>query len=643
MALQGGADSSPTGLARRSRHGIGFRLGAAFVTIVGLAVGACIVGWLSYVSLSGELSQIARSQMPRLAFATRLSKTGADISSVMPNLASSPTRSGYTAIRAVYAQRLDTLNAVLAEMQAADLDNGEFGPLVESINRNLSELDIASGRRFTLQEEMRADLDELRWVQTDLLGEAEPLVDDVRFNMETELKADAREARILNEQRKSEALMSVIAQASLATGLIARLVDLNSVEDIQETIAYLGDSTDALRLGQQTLADWPDSITVRQLAERILSSADVTAGLPHTKRSELIERGNVQALANENRRLVEELGQRIGLEVGAAQASGRLASERAERAIATGSGVLLAIAVLSVAAALAIGYFYVHRNLLARIRALAESAFDISAGQPGATMAVSSRDELGDLASALNVFRHTRDELIQSAKLAALGQMAAGIGHELKQPLAAIRSHTHNGGVLIERGDPDKAMQSLEKIGQLTQRMSNQIGHLRRFARLPDSRIGPVDLAAAVEGATSLLAHRFQDEDAVLTVSLQEALPLVIAEGVRLEQVFVNLIANAMDAVAGRDERTIRLTARSIGERVEITVEDTGGGIVADDVNVIFDPFFTTKPPSSGLGLGLSITYNILKDFGGGVTVLRTSPEGTSFLVTLRAAADDRS
>ncbi|WP_437344293.1 sensor histidine kinase [Mesorhizobium marinum] len=488
--------------------------------------------------------------------------------------------------------------------------------------------------------------------------------------------------------------MSVIAQASLATGLIARLVDLNSVEDIQETIAYLGDSTDALRLGQQTLADWPDSITVRQLAERILSSADVTAGLPHTKRSELIERGNVQALANENRRLVEELGQRIGLEVGAAQESGRLASERAERAIATGSGVLLAIAVLSVTAALAIGYFYVHRNLLARIRGLAESAFDISAGQPGATMAVSSRDELGDLANALNVFRHTRDELIQSAKLAALGQMAAGIGHELKQPLAAIRSHTHNGGVLIERGDPDKAMQSLEKIGQLTQRMSNQIGHLRRFARLPDSRIGPVELAAAVEGATSLLAHRFQDEDAVLTVSLeeglplviaegvrleqvfvnlianamdavagrdertirltarsigerveitQEALPLVIAEGVRLEQVFVNLIANAMDAVAGRDERTIRLTARSIGERVEITVEDTGGGIVADDVNVIFDPFFTTKPPSSGLGLGLSITYNILKDFGGGVTVLRTSPEGTSFLVTLRAAADDRS
>lgn len=356
-----GADGSRTEITRRARYGIGFRLVAAFVAIVGLAVGACIVGWLSYVSLSGELSQIARSQMPRLAFATRLSKNGVEINSVMPNLASSATRSGYTGIRGVYAQRLETLNAILAEMQAAKLDNGEFGPLVEAINRNLSELDTASGRRFTLQEEMRADLEELRWVQTDLLDEAEPLVDDARFNMETELKADAREAMILDEQRKSEALMSVIAQASLATGLIARLVDLNASEDMQETIAFLGDSTDALRAGQQALADWPDSITVRQLAERILSSADAMAGLPHTKRTELIERGNVQALANENRRLVEELGNRIEQEVAAAQASARLASERAENAIATGSSVLLAIAVLSVIAALAIGYFYVHR------------------------------------------------------------------------------------------------------------------------------------------------------------------------------------------------------------------------------------------------------------------------------------------
>lgn len=102
--------------------------------------------------------------------------------------------------------------------------------------------------------------------------------------------------------------------------------------------------------------------------------------------------------------------------------------------------------------------------------------------------------------------------------------MAAGIGHELEQPLAAIRSHTHNGGVLIQRGDPDKAMQSLEKIGQLTQRMTSQIGHLRRFARLPESRIGPVDLTAAVEGATGLLAYRFQDEDVMLG-SEQELFP----------------------------------------------------------------------------------------------------------------------
>lgn len=633
------SETRPASGGVRPAFGIGARLIAAFIAIVGLAVAACVVAWLSYVTLSGELAQVARSEMPRLSFATRLSKAGADISSVMPNLANASSRTSYSSIRLVYSERLDALNTVLSEMKAKEMESGEFSPLVEAINRNLSQLDIAAGRRFTLLEEIRANIDELRWVQTDLLSEAEPLVDDARFNIETEIRAQSREPVVLTEQRKSEALMSVVAQASLATGLLARLADIGLPEDMQETLAYLGDSSDELRAGREALADWPDSITVHQLAGRILDNTDIRSGIPNTKRSELAELARVQALALENRRLVEELGNRIAREVRAAEAGAHLASARAEQEIKSGSSLLLAIAVMSVIVALLVGYFYVHRNLIARIRQLAGAASNISAGHPGAVIAATGRDELSELAQALNVFRQTRDELIQSAKLAALGKMAAGIGHELKQPLAAIRAHTHNGALLIGRREDEKALKNLEKIGQLTQRMSDQIGHLRRFARLPETRLGPVELSTVVNEAVGLLAHRFEDEKATLEiVSPKDGPLLVLAEAVRLEQIFVNLIANALDAVAAGEVRKIRIESRRNGDLVETIVGDSGPGIAPGDVGAIFDPFFTTKPPNSGLGLGLSITYNVVKDFDGSIAVLQTSRDGTMFCLTLKSA-----
>src|SRR5690606_34801042 len=121
-------------------------------------------------------------------------------------------------------------------------------------------------------------------------------------------------------------------------------------------------------------------------------------------------------------------------------------------------------------------------------------------------------DELGDLAKALAVFRQTRDDLVQAAKLAALGQMAAGISHELNQPLAAIRSHAHNSAILMERGRSEEARASLERIQGLTARMAELIGHLKRFARRPASTLEPVDLKAVVEGALSLFAQRIDEE-----------------------------------------------------------------------------------------------------------------------------------
>ncbi|RDL48177.1 C4-dicarboxylate transport sensor protein DctB [Ensifer sp. M14] len=617
------------------RFGIGARLILAFVAIVGLAVGACLVGWLSYERLSGELSRIAEDQMPQLAFASRLSKAGADIGSVTTVLAGAETRAEYNEIRSSYAARLTTLRALLKE-SGTKSDATDLLPLAEAIGENLDKIDLAAGKRFTLREAMRSDIDELRWVQADLLEEADPLVDDIRFNIEAETR-NGHGAAALAEQQKSEALLTAVSQANLATGLIGRLVNATTQEEIQETNAFLGDSADDLASRIASLENWPDSITVRQLARRILDQSDVSTGIPNRKRSEMIEAAKLSELAAQNGRLVDDLGRRIETKVVAIEASAAAAAQRAATAIETGRSLLLAIAILSVLLATAIGFFYVYRNLLARIRLLSAAAGAISSGRPATAIPAPEADELGDLAHALVLFRQTRDELIQSAKLAALGQMAAGIGHELNQPLAALRAHIHSATTLIGRGKGEQAVTNLDKMKGLTGRMADQISHIRRFARRPDAQLRPVDLTAAVRDAFSLLEHRFEEEAVEMQLRLPEdASVLVMAEPVRLEQVAVNLIGNALDAVKGRPKRRVHATIEQVGADARLVVGDTGSGIAADDVAAVFDPFFTTKPVGSGLGLGLSISYNIVKDFGGEISILETSAHGTQFLVSLK-------
>ncbi|MGF6159748.1 two-component system C4-dicarboxylate transport sensor histidine kinase DctB [Ensifer sp. KUDG1] len=619
----------------RWRFGIGARLVLAFVAIVGLAVGACVVGWLSYERLSGELSRMADEQMPQLAFASRLSKAGADIGSVTSVLAGAENRTEYNEIRAVYATRLQTLRALLEE-NTAQSSTAALLPLAEAIGTNLKKIDLAAGKRFTLREAMRSDIDELRWVQADLLEEADPLVDDIRFNIEAETRK-GQGAAALAEQQKSEALLTVVSQANLATGLIGRLVNATTEEEMQETNAFLGDSADELASRTRSLDSWPDSITVRQLAGRILDQSNASTGIPNRKRSEMLQAGTLAELAGENGRLVEELGRKIETEVVAIEASAGDAARRAAAAIETGRSLLLAIAILSVLVASAIGYFYVHRNLIARIRLLATAAGAISAGRHSTAIPPPEADELGDLSRALTLFRQTRDELIQSAKLAALGQMAAGIGHELNQPLAALRAHIHNAATLIGRGKGEQAVNNLDKMKGLTGRMADQISHIRRFARRPDAQLRPVDLTAAVRDALSLLEHRFEEESVGLELSLPEGGPaMVMAEPVRLEQVAVNLVGNALDAVSDRPLRRVTVSVEMTGGAARLIVGDTGHGIAADNLPAVFDPFFTTKPVGSGLGLGLSISYNIVKDFGGDIAVLDTGPTGTRFLVSLK-------
>ncbi len=233
--------------------------------------------------------------------------------------------------------------------------------------------------------------------------------------------------------------------------------------------------------------------------------------------------------------------------------------------------------------------------------------------------------------------RRTQDDLVKAGKLAALGQMSAALSHEINQPLAAARNYADSAAILIDRGEPLKARENVSEIVALIDRMATIARHLRHVARKPGVPLRDLALAPALAEAVRMAAPKLARIQ--LRLDVPPDLPLVRAGPVRLQQVLVNVLSNAADAMEGAVVRRIEAHAESVGRHVMLSIRDHGPGVSAAIAARIFDPFFTTKGVGSGLGLGLSISYNIMKDFGGDLRVANDAEGGAVFTLVLQAAA----
>lgn len=223
-----------------------------------------------------------------------------------------------------------------------------------------------------------------------------------------------------------------------------------------------------------------------------------------------------------------------------------------------------------------------------------------------------------DLLKTNQRLKETQDELIQAAKMAALGQMSASIAHELSQPVAAIRSYSENAQTLAQRGRWDEVCGNLREIVGLTERMGRMSQNLKNFAYR--SRGGNdferVPLEPAVEQCLTLVESYARTIGAALTFDIPKDLA-VLAEEVKLEQVLLNLVRNALDAVADAPRRSVHIHAERKDNGVQLSIGDSGPGIPDAIRPHLFESFFTTKPSSHGLGLGLSISRQIVQSLGG--------------------------
>lgn len=254
------------------------------------------------------------------------------------------------------------------------------------------------------------------------------------------------------------------------------------------------------------------------------------------------------------------------------------------------------------------------------------------------------RHEIVEREQAEAALKEAQAELVQAGKLSALGQMSAGISHELNQPLMAIRSFAENGTLFFERGNPEKARENLVKISELARRMGRIIHNLRAFARQESGPVSDVDLGEVVADALETTADKVERHGVTVDWT-RPAQPVLVRGGVvRLQQVVVNLISNAVDAMAGNigdSPRRVSIRVAGAGGRVMLSVRDTGPGL--EEPERVFDPFYTTKAVgrAEGMGLGLSISYGLVQSFGGTIHGANHPDGGAVFTVELARAVEE--
>ncbi len=222
--------------------------------------------------------------------------------------------------------------------------------------------------------------------------------------------------------------------------------------------------------------------------------------------------------------------------------------------------------------------------------------------------------------------------LAQSSKLAALGEMSAAVSHELNQPLAAMKTYIAGAKLLLRRKRPDEALSSFQRVDDLIDRMGSITRQLKSYARKGGDAFEPIDIRDALSSALSMMEPQLKSKDVKITRIISPDPVMVMADRVRLEQVIINLLRNALDAIKASADPSIEIVI-SAGETAMFSVRDNGYGI--KDLDSLFEPFYTTKAPGEGVGLGLAISSGIVNDFGGRLTARNAEDGGAVFEMKL--------
>ncbi|MBY5988590.1 C4-dicarboxylate transport sensor protein DctB [Roseovarius sp. THAF27] len=293
---------------------------------------------------------------------------------------------------------------------------------------------------------------------------------------------------------------------------------------------------------------------------------------------------------------------------------------------------VLALEIMVFAILLALAFYFLNRKTAARASLFQRESAELRALNARLQREIAERQRVQE---NLAVAEQT---LQQSSKLAVLGEMSAAVSHELNQPLAAMKTYLAGARLLLSRNRPDEAVSSFQRIDDLIERMGAITKQLKSYARRDANQFQPVNMGDAIYSALALMEPQLRERKVDITRTLPEDPVWVMGDRVRIEQVIINLLRNAMDATQNASEPRIDVLLAA-GETAVLTVRDNGSGIA--DIENLFEPFYTTKEPGDGVGLGLAISSGIVNDLGGRLTARNATIGGAVFEMQLPILSED--
>ena len=697
------------------RIGLGVKMYAAFGAGVLLMLAASVVALVSFGVVSNSQRHITERSVPSLVAAIRAAQQSSALVDAAPRLVSASSAEELIEVKAAIARDNELLNKLIEELQVQNsLENQQqadtLRSLADALTTTLERIERSSSRRRELERRLDAREAEIPVMTRQIDRILVPEIDGQAFFLATGLReigdspVPPAERTSYTEQVRYRNLLTLHTQANLAARLLAEAAVLNDrtlIQPLRERYnAALGSFERAFRSSEAHAS--PTRMLDFEF-ERLKSLGQGDEGIFDLQEAILRQAEMEGRFIEENRSTAARLLATMDRVVAVADRQAAAASEASTAAVNTGMVVLVLLNVLNVIGAVALGVF-VGRYLIRRMTGLAASMRSMAEGNLEVPVEVRGNDEVTDMAEALEVFRRhalevqrlnlvekladelkdkngeleqtlqdlktAQNQVVMQEKLASLGQLAAGIAHEIKNPLNFVNNFSEVSGELIEEvrevlgevrekvpddardeveGILDDLTSNLQKINQHGKRADGIVRSMLDHSRAQSGERRAVDLNAMLKQYADLAYHAMRAKDQRFNMTWEEDLDGDMGEVEVVPQdvsrVFLNLITNACQATFDRAKADdqyrpcIRLSSKRQDNQVEFRIRDNGPGIPRDMIKKIFEPFVTTKPTGEGTGLGLSLSQDIVSQHGGLMGVESEPGAYTEFWITIPASA----
>ena len=682
-----------------------FRLSGQFSLGIGAAVAltfaASLVGWFSFDRVANVQRQVNEGSVPEMVAAFGVARHAGSLVAAAPRLTTAASAAELAAVASRIATTDQALQDELDALQEAGADPAAIAQVrthADTVLSNIEAIRLGMTELFPLQERstaLRAELATLRGRLDELVV---PAIDDQLFYTITGYRTlgepPAPRAQRLSESElgRYRRLADLHADGSIASQLLASAFNLQDASSIEPLRERFESAAGRIERSLAALEDSPLRSAVVPLFARLLALGLERPGGFDLRAQEVRLAQRQRELLARNRDLTVELVAVVDELVDTAHGRTRAATQASTRAILTARTLLLLISGVSLGGAVLIAWLFVGRVLLHRLGLLSDWMRRMAGGDLEARVAIGGRDEVADMASALEVFRRhalevqrlnlveklakelqgknaqlekaledlarAQDQIVMREKLAALGELTAGVAHEIRNPLNFVKNFSEASEELLEELQ-EVFEESGEKLDQeqrslLEEIRSDLVDNLQRIRSHGDranrivhdmlmmgrssAEVQEVDLNGLLEEYTRLAYHSARASDTEFQLDVQfdldpemGALKVVPQD---LGRVFLNMVANACDATdekrrteAGDRQQdaayvpTLRISSKREAERAMIRIRDNANGMPPEIVEKVFTPFFTTKPAGKGTGLGLAMSADIVREHGGTIEV----------------------